>query len=192
MSTITLADIAETSKASKSSVPAIHDGTLAESVQQYVTARTEREKWEAIEESAAAQIREAGATHRRLVSQRARKVIATICLNGAVQVQCINKYSAIPGTLEEHCRDVMGPSFDKYLTETLGVTVRSDGVDMLQQLLDAVGPDRFREWFQITKTLHATAALHADLATDAAVYEQLRPLLEDRTLVPQSPTVKLA
>ena len=63
---------------------------------------------------------------------------------------------------------------------------------VLGDLLDAVGPDRFREWFQVTKTLHATAALHADLATDAAVYEQLRPLLEDRTLVPQSPTVKLA
>lgn len=165
MSTVTafsesLADLAtETTKAGKSSVPAVHDPALAEDIERFVEARRQRETWEAIEQTTAAQIREAGLAHRLRISQQSRKATATVCLNGKVQVQQVNKYSAIPASLEQRCRDMMGDQFDRYLTESLTVTATPIGVQMLQEMMATVGKDRMQE---------------------------------DRTIVPQSATVKLA
>src|SRR5688572_20351826 len=122
--TSTLSAVATTSRSSKSAVAQVFDASIDASVRQYVEARKERERWQAIEETIGAQIRGAGACLRAAVCLEQRDVVPTIRINGMLDYQEVCKYSAIPSAMEDRCMEIMGDDMDRYLRREMRVQVK--------------------------------------------------------------------
>lgn len=187
----TLESVASTTKKSKSSVPAVYVDELQPTLQRYLMARREREKYESLENIAAEEIRRHGMAQRQLICERTRKVASKVRLNGLVEVQAVNKYAAIAGNLEPRCREIMGDDFDDWLEAHVDVKVTPEGVAMCREMIKAVGKANFLKWFEVSQTFTVRPSLHTDISTKAAVHKRLQPLVNEGIVKMNSPSVQV-
>lgn len=74
----------------------------------------------------------------------------------SVGVSWSDKYSKIPAENEAALREVAGSAFDDYFARDLTVTVRDVSEDSLKELVKAVGPKRFSQFFEVLRTFTPT------------------------------------
>jgi len=128
------------------------------------------------------------------ISTETGSPVATIRIDGVVDVTVRNAWSAVDADREGDVRAVVGDEFDRYFEREESVSLTPDGMkpSVLRKIAEAVGEANFAKYFQVSRCLRPTAEFHEDWLKSDEMRGAVAPLLDAGDGGKKKPVLKLA
>jgi hypothetical protein len=182
-----MAGKAQSKKGSREAKPTAVDPSMDATIEQWINADQEEAKWKSIKATAEAQLLEFGRKARVAACRKIGKVESTIRLNGKLNMTAKCQYSKIPIGSEDKLREVFGDSYDQYFLTKTDLSLNEAAVNdpqVLQELVEAIGADKFNAWFTALQVIEVTESFHTDVTLKPAIEEKAKPLIESEIIKP--------
>ena len=190
-----VAGLAATTKGkAKDAKPAINDPALAESIETYIARKAEAETATALKDAAAEQIISAVRPRRLEACAAAGKVLASVTVNNRLTYTQTCRYSTVAEERKEALADAFGDAFGRYFADTLAISLKRESANdeaVLSRLIDALGGDFFAEHFEVKRDLLVQEAFHNDYSIRPEVQAIAEPFIDEQTIRPYSPSLKI-
>ena len=185
---------ADTKKSSKkkTELPAFADKSLDKSITKFLAGLKAKKDAEAKMLAAHEEIASKGEEFRLEASRQKGEAQASITINGKIRFTQQGKYSNIGSEHIEALEEEFGDDAEQYVKVNSGVSIKSSVLsdkEKLQELIEAVGQDRFKDFFEITKTFAVLPMLHEKLSVDEKFLDAHGHLIEEGILKRNKATV---
>jgi hypothetical protein len=124
----------------------------------------------------------------------AGKVLPSVTVNNRLTYTQTCKYSNVPEERKESLQDAFGDTFELYFADTLSIGLKKEAAnneEVLEKLLEALGPEFFAMHFDVKRDLVVQEAFHHDYSVRVEVQETAQPFLDEETIRPYSPSLKV-
>ena len=204
---------ARPAKSKKPAAPVAERPDMGPTIKGWHEAKKLADQYTSVQKTFAAQIIAAASAERLAACRRAGQVLTTVRLDGGpeagglgVTVTQTSRYCRLPDEKPEQQarRDELlaafGDDAPRYFAEQLEVTLAdgaADRDDYQAFLAEYVGVlighfgERFAQWFKVTRSFAPTQAFHNDYALRPDVEAKARPFVDDETIKPYAPSVKV-
>jgi|GEM_PF-1611569 len=95
----------------------------------------------------------------------------------SIGISWSDKYSRIGAENEKALREIAGDSFDEYFSRDMVITVKDISEESLKEIVKAVGPERFAQFFSVEKTFKPNTRFTHEQFT-AFTQEQRQKLMQ--------------
>jgi len=95
----------------------------------------------------------------------------------SIGVSWADKYSKISAENEKELREIAADKFDEYFTKDMVITVKDISEESLKEIVKAVGPERFAQFFAVEKTFKPNTRFTHEQFT-AFTHEQRQRFLQ--------------
>ncbi len=163
-------------------------------IDRWKAAKAQRDTAEAIMTSEEDQIISTAAPMRLEACRRAGRVESTAKINGAISMTQKCQYTKISAEHADTLDQVFGDARPRYFTERLSIALTDEAAadeQVLSDLVEALGPDRFRQVFKVARWLEPTESFHSDYTLRADVQEQARELVSAEIVKPYKPSLRV-
>jgi hypothetical protein len=182
-------------KKTKSKTPRIQVDRLAPSIAQWLAAKQKAKDAEAEMAQAEAEILPVATEKRKAECRSVGHFETSIVVNDQIQVTTQNKYSPIDPAQKPDIEKVFGDETDKLFKEKTEISLTERALndpDILRKLIEAVGQERFGEYFAVKQVLAPTQVLHEGIVMDESVDKKAQKLVDAGVLRPYKPSLKSA
>jgi len=179
-------------KSKKKELPAYTNKALDKPITKFLAGLKAKKDGEAKMATAHAEIADTAEEFRIEASRQKGEAQASITINGKIRFTQQGKYSNIDPEQIGEIEEEFGDDVSQYIAVKSGVAVKSEVLgnkEKLQELIEAVGQDRFNDFFEITKSYAVQPMLHEKLSVDEKFLEEHGHLLESGILKRNKPTV---
>lgn len=107
----------------------------------------------------------------------------------SITISWSDKYCKIPPENEETFRSITGKKFDEYFTKDMTITVKDMSENTLKEIVKAIGPERFSQFFSVEKIIKPTSRFTQEQFT-AFTHEQ-RQQLQQAGVRQHKPSIKV-
>ncbi len=107
----------------------------------------------------------------------------------SIGISWADKYCKISPENEDAIREIAGERFDDYFTTELVVTVKDISEESLTEIIKAVGPERFAQFFAVEKSLKPTSRFTQEQFT--ALSDEERKQFLQSGVKPFKPSIKV-
>ena len=180
--------------AAKSKKPEVNDPSLDLVIKEYITRKAEAETAKALADSSAEQIIATVRPLRLQACVEAGKVLPSVSVNGALTYTQQCRYSAVPEERAEALAAAFGDAMDRYFKPTLKIELKTASANdeaVLTKLVEALGVDFFQAHFGVKRDLLVQDAFHNDHSTRPEVQAAAQPFIDEQTIRPYSPSLKI-
>jgi hypothetical protein len=180
--------------AAKDSKPAIFDDSLAPVIETYITRKSEAETATALMEAAKEQIVSFVRPKRLEACAAAGKVIASLSVNNRLTFTQTCRYSNVLQERGDALREAFGESFARYFADTLSISLKRESANdesVLTKLVESLGGEFFAANFDVRRDLIVKDAFHNDYSCRPEVTELAQPFLDEQTIRPYAPSLKV-
>ncbi len=178
----------------KDTKPTIHEPALAEPIAVYIARKQEAETAKALADAAAEQIVSAVRPQRLKICATAGKVVSSVSVNGILTFTQTCRYCNVPQERKDALAEAFPATFDRYFSDTLQIGLKKESANnevFLTKLLDALGEDEFSAHFDVRRDLVVNDAFHNDYSTRAEVQAVAQPFMDEQTIRPYAPSLKI-
>lgn len=191
-----LADMAQDqgAKKSKSTAVQISAPQLQPHIERWKAAKAAADAAEATMATEADQIISAAQPLRLAYCAKMGRVESTVRINGALSMTQKCQYSKVPAEHAPALDDAFGHSRAQYFTDRLSIALTDEAAadeEVLSSLIEALGPDRFRQVFKVSRWLEPTEVFHTDYTTKAEVQDRAAELIDAQIIKPYKPALKV-
>ena len=178
-----------------SSKPVIEAPELSEVIDTFIVRKQEAETAQALCDAAKEQIVSFVRPKRLELCVRHGKVLASVSLNNKITFTQTCRYSKVPEARQEAIAEAFGEDTDRYFKTTLSLGLKSDSANdeaVLTKLVESLGTEFFSTHFEVSRDLLVQDAFHNDYCTRKEVQERAEEFIEEETIRPYSPSLKVA
>lgn len=189
-----VAALAKKPAAKKDTKPAINDPALSEPIAVYIARDQEAKTAQALADAAKDQIVSAVAPRRLDFCREAGAVLSSVTVNGLLTFTQTSRYCNVAEERREALEAAFGENFGRYFADTLTISLKKDAANderVLSRLLEAIGPEYFAEVFDVRRDLAVRDVFHNEYCTRADVQAIAQPFMDEQTIRPYSPSLKI-
>ena len=190
-----VAGLAKTTKTTKKDTkPAINDPELSEPIAVYIARDQEAKTAQALADAAKDQIVSAVAPRRLDFCREAGAVLSSVSVNGVLTFTQTSRYCNVAEERREALEMAFGDNFPRYFADTLAISIKKDAANderVLEKLLELIGPEFFAEVFDVRRDLIVKDVFHNEYSTRADVQAIAQPFMDEQTIRPYSPSLKI-
>lgn len=180
---------------SKSSKPGIDDPEIDEAINTFITQKAAAETAETLRDQAKDQIIARVGPMRLALCVANSAVAPSVLVNGKLTLTQTCKYCVVPQERAEDLAAAFGDDFDRFFRQTLGISLKPDSAnnpEVLTALIERLGPEFFQEHFAVRRDLVVTDVFHNAYTTKPDVQETAKPFLDDQTIRPYAPSLRIS
>lgn len=122
------------------------------------------------------------------------KVESTVRINGALSMTQKCQYSPIATEHAAALDDAFGHAREQYFKDGLSIALTDEAAqneEVLGDLIAALGPDRFRQVFKVSRWIEPTEVFHTDYTTKPEVQQRAAELIEAQIVKPYKPSLRV-
>ena len=134
------------------------------------------------------------APQRLRLCQEQGKVLPSISVNSRLTYTQTGRYSTVPEARKEALQSAFDSTFGRYFHDTLAISLKPTSANneaVLIRLVETLGPEFFAAHFDVKRDLLVQEAFHNDYSTRADVAEVAQPFIDEQTIRPYSPSLKI-
>lgn len=189
---------AKPSSAKKDGKPVLADESLADLLRDYKQHKDAAESHEALAATIKDQITMPASRFLFEVAGKKKEIVSTIEIQAGGRKMAYtlqNSYSAVPIEQKPRLEEMFGAEVSRYFVDHLEISIKPDSAvdeQFLSELMLAVGQENFDKHFSVKCSMKVTESFHQAYLTDEAFRAQVQPLVDDQTIKPRSPSLKVS
>lgn len=185
----------ETKKKSTTPSVTLTDKKHTEAIQDWVKADADKKDAESRKADAESKFLDDAEKARISACRTEGKYHSSVKLNDEILYGVQNKYAAIKNEDRETLESIFGDKTDTYFTEKTEISLTDAALKdekILEKLINAVGAENFKTYFEVAQHIAPTEALHEGRAMNPELAEKADKLIEAGILRPNKASCKLA
>ena len=193
-----LADMAgeqAAAKGKKSTAVQVSAPQLQPHIERWIAAKAQADAAKATMETEGDQIISAAQPLRLAWCAKQGRVESTVRINGALSMTQKCQYCDIGAEHAPALDDAFGETErGRYFADRLAIALTDEAAadeGVLSDLVAALGPDRFRQVFKVSRWLEPTESFHADYTTREEVQQQAAELMSLQIIKPYKPALRV-
>jgi hypothetical protein len=122
-------------------------------------------------------------------------VVASVSVNGRLTFTQTSRYSTVPEARAEALAAAFGDQAARYFKPTLSISLKAASANneaVLTRLIEALGGDFFQANFDVKRDYLVDASFHNDYSTKPEVQAIAQPFIDEQTIRPYSPSLKIS
>jgi len=178
----------------KETKPSLNMPELDSHIATFIAQKAAEETAAALKDAAKDQITMAVGPQRLRLCTEAGVVMPSITVNGRLTFTRDRRYSLVVQERRDDLLDTFGEKFKTYFAETLAISLKPEAAaneTVLAEMIEKLGPEFLAQHFDIRRDMSVTEAFHHGYSTDPIVREQAKPFIDDQTIKPYAPSLKI-